>query len=582
MNDNITLGQKILTYVLDFHYDRILNFFKQVAIEDFDVLIFTTRRCLILYYIYSKYVFSEDVKKLFDKKTILSDKAIMLNKDLIRRKKCAVLDDVVIHGRSLTDVVNRVKKADPKTVKSYVYAFNEDAECLIDYCSYYTKDHSWEELSNKIVAAIILLSYPYAVYAYSFSEEMSINEYIDFEKNLSKKYSCSYDLDLSLNESNLNNEISELISKSVVSKTFFIDDNFNEKAVRVYYNKLLKTCTIIPFCFIKNLSESLIDEFIKQIKYSKYDFTNAEIQTKYRLIQTCCSLNIIKDCDIFQDCMNEKLWHVNAEQVDSGYFKDIYSEIKFNDLAVNDVLKASKDLDECSFKSGKNDNNVYYDTTIDERTLPDNIDELEYDKQAKIKCKIFISMVHINEDASFSKISTTDYYKEKQRGISLPGLCQKVFNLKINKDNNQIIRAFYAAIVECFDTGLFTLYPEKIETENGNYCSEFLITGEQVCRLFYNQDAVLLKEILQNFILKKSDYKTTDAKKLKSKCENSLSNFFKQYTENSGENCDKIESEVMKSFYEFDDPRSAIDLINGQLFDEKYLKIFYVGSNQNG
>lgn len=574
-------AKNMLICALDLHYYRILNFFEKVSELPCNVLIFTTRRCLILYYIFYKYVFEEDLKKTFKNKKIISDKGILLNSDKIKGKDCVILDDVVIHGRSLSNVVDRVKKAEPDNFKTYVYTYNEDAVYQVDYCAYCTRNHSWEEVSNKIISAIIMVTFPYAVYAYSFSKRMDMKEYLDFEKTITENYPTCYNLDLSLNESKIYNRITDLISKNVISKVFFIDENNSEKVVRVYYNKILRTCTVIPFCFIKNLDENTINEFIEKINYNKYNFINAEIQTKYRLIQTCCSLKIIEnDNNVFGNCLKND-WTVNSAQVDSGYFDGMYNYIKDNNFNVNDVLSKSKKLDKNNIYNFNPNDNVYFDTQINIEDQPKNLSALNTDELyefVKLKIKTFVSTVHINEESSFHKEGNKNYSDEKQTGISLLDLFEKVYNQKICNCDNSVIQAFYAALIECFDTGLVTLYPEKMDNEGKSYCSEFLITGEQVCRLLSGQGAILLKEILQNFILKKSDYDEKDEKKLKNNCKQGLNNHFdnciNKLPERYSDKVEKIRNEVMMIFDEFDDPRDTISLINGLLLEDIYVKIF--------
>ena len=161
--------------------------------------------------------------------------------------------------------------------------------------------------------------------------------------------------------------------------------------MRVYYNKILRTCTVIPFCFIKNLDEKTINEFIKKINYDDYDFENAEIQTKYRLIQTCCSLKIIEnDNNVFGNCLKND-WTVNSDQVDSGYFDGMYNCIKDNNLDVDDVLSKPKKLDENNIYNYNSNDNVYFDTQIDNEVLSFKLNSLNKYEQAKLKIKTFVS-----------------------------------------------------------------------------------------------------------------------------------------------------------------------------------------------
>ena len=276
-------------------------------------------------------------------------------------------------------------------------------------------------------------------------------------------------------------------------------------------------------------------------------------------------------------------WTVNSDQVDSGYFDGMYNYIKDNKLSVNEVLSKSKDFDKNIIDNDNKKKNVYFDTQIDNEVLSFKLNSLNKYEQAKLKIKTFVSTVHINEESSFHKKGNKDYSDEKQTGISLLGLFEKVYNQKICNCDNSVIQVFYAALIECFDTGLVTLYPEKMDNEGKSYCSEFLITGEQVCRLLSGQGAILLKEILQNFILKKSDYDEKDEKKLKNNCKQGLNNHFdnciNKLPERYSDKVEKIRNEVMMIFDEFDDPRDTISLINGLLLEDIYVKIFYKGSS---
>lgn len=63
----------------------------------------------------------------------ISDKAIHFYSDELNGSSCAIVDDILIHGRALTSVYNRVKNKSPSNIETYVYMQSTESQYNADH-----------------------------------------------------------------------------------------------------------------------------------------------------------------------------------------------------------------------------------------------------------------------------------------------------------------------------------------------------------------------------------------------------------------------------------------------------------------
>lgn len=286
--------------ILDKDFEGISEFFNNVFFsfsECHKLTILVTRRCFLLAEWFLSYHLSinKEVRQDFElttvndclciinKKTkyrnyIISDKGIslLIFKSEIRNeiKKCMVVDDILIHGRQLDKIKEKLKYIftlfgcnNVESIEKTVYMESFESAFLpaknkykISFCA------KWIILSRRIVAMINCLNLPYVSYINSFT-----------------KYNCDYQENDSIISVLDNNEDLIVVPfgndsrESYGKMSFYISErNANLanceylKCVRYYYNFKTKTSSFIPYVILNKQEEGLDD--IGRIKelFGKY------------------------------------------------------------------------------------------------------------------------------------------------------------------------------------------------------------------------------------------------------------------------------------------------------------------------
>lgn len=497
-------------------YDFFINVF---SLFNPDVIILTTRRSHLLYCLFHHYIFTNaDIEKYNIKKVlIITDKAIDFYKERITNSQTVVIDDILIHGRALEDVFNRVASVNPKHVKKAVFAIDKNTKYNVDHCCYVLETKLWKELSNKIVSSLILSSTPYASYLYSFftciPEEKFTSLVTDLlnevdEKVFDKKYTV---LDLSLNESDNENTINKELKKHIMGYIIPLNNNANcNEFLRLYYNKYTNLCVVIPSKILGGYTESEIDCEFEQVfstnnKLNKFQCYKYEI--KYRMLTTYYSISLLEKYRsripslLIED---NDFSYINRQNIDMSYFSGFYDEIKnLKFTTINDT--ATGFLDDDSVKEY-----IVYNKYSNKQLLPDvyldsfnkmintndgHIISFNDENNHSIFTNLlynFLRMVDIEEeiiiDQSFNKdesLNTTDILNKlnnlKQKGLSFS------FVDILSKRKNVSLFEIYSKIINGADTGLITFYADTYNLGKQKMYSNFLITGEQVCRLYQNK-----------------------------------------------------------------------------------------------
>lgn len=506
MNE-ITHIERILKSIFgEIEFYELKKFFQDLHSKNVDLIIFTTRRSHLLYCMFRKYFFKNIKKKC---KYIIDDKAIHFYDKQIKNKNCAIVDDIMIHGRALFNIVERLQNKDPKDIQIYVYAkgketlyFQEEYFNKLNCVKSELERHEWEYLSNQIVAALLLTSTSYASYIFSFSKKLSEKEFQNLLNDFETKFSESRKMDLSLEEVDNNSTIGEILNKNLECYIFNAKDyskinNLVFSCFRVYYNKILKTCTVIPFVITREMTKDNVNDIIVKLfpKRSKIAKTDC-VEAKYRAITAFFSIRLF-----FSEFGLIKFmsWNTNTQDICMSYYKRFYNDLiikitilknhLFNIQSHSFVLKNYniKDLkSDIYLKALKvasekpNKLNVFYDTS--------NLDALT------LLFYKYLTYVNYKEEKYFSEQLSKKIIPEKQKGLSF-----STFNNFFNKSNkinlsngNFSMFDFYSKFIESSDTGFLTIFIDKYHTDKKTLYSNFFITGEQVCRLYQNQYIIFI------------------------------------------------------------------------------------------
>lgn len=485
-------------------YYKLKSFFFEIHNRDVDFIIFTTRRSHLLYCMFRKYFFNTNSKC----KYIFDDKAMHFYNKKIKNKVGIVADDIMIHGRALKNIQERLNKKNPKSVEFYVYATGK--EPLYNFENMHSKENNlsrneWEQLSNKIITAIILTSIPYASYAFSYSKKMDYDEYSNLFLKLSTKFKEYKPINLSLEEVDNTTDLGYILNNYLESYIFNTDNFTNENnllfsCIRIYYNKYLNVCTILPFAITPQMDENTVckicnDIFSKRKKIAK---TNC-IESKYRAISSFFSLKILES--EFSEPLTSNSWETNSKDICMSYYNKFYSEIIKSIKSrkkISNLKKSDFQIDKYYIENLKND--IYLNTfrNFNNETVYNDIffDTSNNSEISEIFYK-YLTMVNFIEDNLLKKQDFNSGYKEKQKGLSL-----SVINIKSICSLLSIIITkfdFYAELIQNADTGFLTIFVDNFVYDNKKLYSNFIITGEQVCRLYQNKYIIFIFSLKKCF-----------------------------------------------------------------------------------
>lgn len=167
----IALRNKVSSLLRE-DYNELHRFFKSLSdSEEYDYIVLMSRRCLVLYQLYM--LMSED---LTDSDRVISNQAIPYYREALKGKRVTIVDDILIHGRTVSDVYRLLEQycGEAYHPDIWVYMANTEINCvdqhiqgrIKSFCVAYTGE--WRNLSNRIISAIISSNIPYTSFVESF------------------------------------------------------------------------------------------------------------------------------------------------------------------------------------------------------------------------------------------------------------------------------------------------------------------------------------------------------------------------------------------------------------------------------
>lgn len=497
-------------------------FFLNIVNRNVDIVIFTTRRSHLLYCMFMRFVISKD-ELVLNKKQYITDKAICFNKEKIRNSKVLVVDDILVHGRALSCVVKKVADNKPESIEQYVFVKSKNVTTAF-YCDtvkiYNIESHKgemddfeWKRLSNQIVVALILSSTPYASYVFSFNKYMSPSEFGKIKSELENilipdKNLYDIYMDLSLNEYNNNSEYSKIIENNVEAYVFPVgatENGENHSYLRLYYNKLTENCIIMPFYFMSSYTEEQLKSQYLYL-FEKDLLCSLDPETIYRMLTAYYSLLILTNDKIINILTPISQWESSEEYISLSYYDNFYCEIIKNiengkvsfpsrNIIVSDIENTTK------FKALDNNFNlVSPDIYFDEFIKIVNTYSVDKKRSNHSSLTTFLHMflenVNEKEEEYIFSCRDKEIIAQKQNGLSFEFV---TLLSKVKESLNISMFDVLSKTLNGADTGLITISTDKYWFNGNIYYSNFLITGEQVCRLYQNEIFIFLLNIFNCF-----------------------------------------------------------------------------------
>lgn len=516
MVNNIKI-ERILKFIFgDIYFIQIKNFFEQFYNKDnFDFVIFTTRRCHVLFCIFNRYYFHH-----YDNSEIIfiSDKALHFYNDKLRGSKCAIVDDILIHGRALKSVYDRVCSKKPQSVKRYVFMQSQEAKHKADIVVIDNVSNAhWKKFSNRIVTAIIMTSFPYTSYIFSCYNFINNQEFDKIILNLKNLFPC-LPINLSLNEVDNNNELSKTLDKYIDCYIFDVSDYSNKYGLdfsflRFYYNKYLNCCIVIPYCITGKMTTFDIDKLMGELFNKDSKIISVEkYETKYRSVTSLYSFGLLYY--LKQEFSFDFLsWSNNSDNINMSYYDFFFDEI----TEILENHKLNRIVLDANTENFIFNNYSSHKSNCDD-VLEDDVYSAIFEHYAKgqINNASFYDTLSTNDKLSrwfYNYLTEVHFTEEQLFNNSMPqkqlGLSFEMFSTLFKNDNTNFIQnnitpfAFYSKIISCADSGFLSIFADYYFYEtNGikiKYYSNFLITGEHVCRLFQNKYIIFVLELLKSY-----------------------------------------------------------------------------------
>lgn len=517
-NNTNTIENILISILGAVQFAKLKKFFIDILNKSCDIYIFTTRRSHLLFCIFKKYILSENY--FFEKKECryITDKALGFYKCEIENSNVLVIDDILVHGRALASVVNEVVKLRPKKIEPIVFVMGEDVLDIdninksvskVISTSGVLKKAEWQTLSNQIVASIILTSTPYASYVFSIYKEMSPEEFSEFNfelksKLLSGRVKIDTKMDLTLNEYDNNSDLSKKNEDNVKAYIYPIKTNIQEDCsfLRVYYNKLTKICIVIPFFIMGTYTELELLNQSKNIFGDKFETVEPDLQ--YRILTAYYSFLLLENEDI-KPIIDKNKWNNSKDYVEMCYYPTFYDDIN-NAISKNEYLFVNSksiinSLEETNFyKAMVGDENNLCDVYLNvfkeliEKSKDDFSQESKHSLQT-VFLHTYLTNVNENEEKYIDDCKKLGITVLKQKGLSF-----EIMKLLISTIDWLNMSSFdlFSKCISGADSGLITISPNKFVFNEKIYYSNFLITGEQVCRLYQNEFFIFLM-VLKKF-----------------------------------------------------------------------------------
>lgn len=458
-------------------WSELVSFYDEIISDDYEAIVFVTRRCYVLYIIVALCEGWE-----FDKRVTTDFGVYAKSHNIANKGKVIVVDDIAMRGLSINGAVKEVISllGTDNSVRARVFALCNDVPMsnriindvdVIERNMTLTRSEA-TSLSIKLIQIIELSGIPYTTFLYPIayrSELNASNKQNELKENPDILMRYKWNMDIT--EINIRGGVWEKIisyaCRRIYTRSFgyqnqdeqsddvvvevpfvFLKDLKMEYA-SIYYDALLKASEVIGSWFVKSVKQLISqakDDGGKSYIYLRcletlvfsymLDFRNIHTKSIIKKIADY-SLKGAFDDDIIEGLSKE----LTAESVESF---TIEFEKKLNEAS-------GYNIDEMF-----NQDRYKAETYADEILHDVNMDDYEYS-------------LYVQKDI-FEKV------KKRNKGDSKykPSLRFASLFERLNKKNSQWKDNVYSSIIQCWDTGIATY---KYDVDN-NYIFSICVAGE--------------------------------------------------------------------------------------------------------
>lgn len=437
---------------------KISNFFKHIFSEGFDCVVFVSRRCYIIYLIFSM-LEKWEYKEVF----LCTDLGVFANRDRLQTcKKVAIVDDIGYTGKSLRNILNKVKRyvSGKCEIIAIMYAMNKRNAVKVIKKHYVlnkrerVQSRLWltelqcKQLSIQLVNTILESGMPYTTFVYPLAGKLAKEidkQYIihNANKKTERKWKKQY-IEISKTRENekllclgnysvIRTYQGDADSKIISFLPFVFLKSIKARKIDLWYGKIAKAFSAVG-------SETLAKE-INDALVEKRQWKSDAIVYLASFFSCFCSKALVDLCEL--------------EQYLDEYNKSV--EKSFEGSFSTEALKVIK---ECDKEYAKR----YFEVLFNDQK---SIEDIFCDCSERKNSKLSIALAkYINEECKEKDIYETSgmiyswlkgeagnklFSKGKVRAVSLDDL---VYILKKEKQYKE--KDILLAQIECWDLGIAT------------------------------------------------------------------------------------------------------------------------------
>lgn len=255
----------IVREILGEYYEDFKAFFKK-WIQDcgHEYKVFMSRRCFVLYQIFQLILMENGEEIDNSSQIIITDKGIVRHEDGLRKAKSLLLvDDVLIFGRTLNSMYDKLKKLSPQAqIEIAVYIKNGGDLCIKQeliskvWFRFEEETNIWREFSDRLVYCIYATNMPYTAFVNSYYKKAEQEE----AEAVENRFSALKCYDVS-NEFQQKYGLSAKVCFPEKEEKYPLFQTICRKCcVRVYYSNRCNKLLVIPYVFLKDIPMESLDK----------------------------------------------------------------------------------------------------------------------------------------------------------------------------------------------------------------------------------------------------------------------------------------------------------------------------------
>lgn len=267
----------IVREILGEYYEDLKAFFKKwIQDHKYEYKVFMSRRCFVLYQLFQLILIEEGEDIDRNSRIIITDKGIVRYENGLKEASYILLvDDVLIYGRTLNSMHDKLKKLSPQAqIDISVYIKNGGDLCIDEellgkiWFRFEEETSDWRGFSDKLVYCIYAANMPYTAFVNSYYKKAEQKELNAMEDRFSAlKY---YDV---TNEFQQKYGLSARVYFPENMERYPLLQTFCRKCcIRVNYNSKCNKLLMIPYVFLKDIRMESLDKLYNRFAELLPDF----------------------------------------------------------------------------------------------------------------------------------------------------------------------------------------------------------------------------------------------------------------------------------------------------------------------